>query len=136
MFFFSFPPSADPFQVVGGRQTGKTSLLRLLLETAEFSPTATMDQRAAVERFLKNSSKSTASIQAACIEICESRFDRMLFSVIDTPGLDFQEGKELKLERQVGSIVKYIDSQYADTMNEVSDVNRPAPTILLKLNAR
>lgn len=60
----------------------------------------------------------------------------MLFSVIDTPGLDFQEGKELKLERQVGSIVKYIDSQYADTMNEVSDVNRPAPTILLKLNAR
>jgi hypothetical protein len=117
-------------QVVGGKQTGKTSLLRLLLETADFSPTATMDQRAAVDRFLKGSSKSTAAIQAACIEICESRFDRVLFSVIDTPGLDFQEGKELKLERQMGSIVKYIDSQYADTMNEVSTVNRLLPTVL------
>ena len=124
-YFFFFWSADDPRQVVGGRQTGKTSLLRLLLETADFSPTATMDQRAAVERFLKNSSKSTAAIQAACIEICESRFDRMLFSVIDTPGLDFQEGKELKLERQIGSIVKYIDSQYADTMNEVSAANRP-----------
>lgn len=100
-------------------------MLRLLLETADFSSTATMDQRAAVDRFLKNSSKSTTSIQTACIEISESRYDRVLFSVIDTPGLDFQEGKELKLERQVASIVKYIDSQYADTMNEVSAANRP-----------
>lgn len=117
------PPTFN-LMVVGGKQTGKTSLLRLLLETADFSPTATIDQRAAVDRFLKNSSKSTASIQAACVEICESRFDRILFSVIDTPGLDFQEGKELRLERQVAGILKYIDNQYADTMNEESKVVR------------
>ncbi|KAF8631049.1 hypothetical protein AX15_002657 [Amanita polypyramis BW_CC] len=117
------PPTFN-LMVVGGKQTGKTSLLRLLLETADFSPTATVDQRTAVNRFLKNSSKSTTSIQPACIEICESRFDRILFSVIDTPGLDFQEGKELKLERQMMSIVKYIDTQYADTMNEESKVVR------------
>lgn len=55
----------------------------------------------------------------ACVEICESRVDRVLLSVIDTPGLDFQEGHELKLERQVSSIMKYIDLQYADTMDEV-----------------
>ena len=42
-----------------------------------------------------------------------------MFSVIDTPGLDFQEGRELKLERQVTSIIKYVDAQYADTMTEV-----------------
>ena len=90
-----------------------------MLETADISPSATGDQKAAVDRFLKGSTKATQAIQTACVEICESRFDRVLFSVIDTPGLDFQEGRELKLERQVTSIIKYVDAQYADTMTEV-----------------
>jgi len=42
-----------------------------------------------------------------------------LLSVIDTPGLDFQVGRELKLERQVSNIMKYLDGLYADTMSEV-----------------
>lgn len=92
----------------------------MLLETADISPTATVDQRAAMDRFLHGSTKPTQSVQAACVEICESRFDRVLFSVIDTPGLDFIEGRELKLERQVNSIIKYVDVQYADTMSEAS----------------
>ena len=104
---------------MGGKGTGKTSLLRLLLETADISPTATGNQKTVVDQFLKSSTKATQTIQTACVEICESRFDRVLFSVIDTPGLDFQEGRELKLERQVTSIIKYVDAQYADTMAEV-----------------
>jgi septin family protein len=92
----------------------------LLLETADISPAATVDQKAALESFLKGTAKSTQAIQTACVEISESRFDRILFSVIDTPGLDFQEGRELKLDRQVSSIIKYLDAQYADTMSEVS----------------
>jgi septin family protein len=107
---------------VGGKGTGKTSLLRLLLETADTSPGATADQKAAVERFLKGSTKATQAIQTACVEICESRFDRVLFSVIDTPGLDFAESRELKLERQVNTVLKYVDAQYADTMSEVRTV--------------
>ena len=90
-----------------------------MLETADISPSATEDQKAAIDQFLKGSTKATQAIQTACVEICESRFDRVLFSVIDTPGLDFQEGRELKLERQVTSIIKYVDAQYADTMTEV-----------------
>jgi septin family protein len=104
---------------VGGLGTGKTSLLRLLLETADISPTATVDQQAALDRFLHGPTKRTQSIQTACVEICESRFDRVLFSVIDTPGLEFADGRELKLERQVNGILKYVDVQYADTMSEV-----------------
>ncbi|KAF8798961.1 septin family protein [Phlegmacium glaucopus] len=117
------PPTFN-LMVVGGKGTGKTSLLRLLLETADISPSATADQKAAVDQFLKGSTKATQAIQTACVEICESRFDRVLFSVIDTPGLDFQEGRELKLERQVTSIIKYVDAQYADTMTEESKVIR------------
>ena len=70
-------------------------------------------------RFLRGSPKRTESIQSACVEICESKYDRLLLSVIDTPGLDFQEGHELKLERQVSTIVKYLDAQFADTLSEV-----------------
>ncbi len=72
-----------------------------------------------MERFLRGSPKRTDAIQAACVEICESKYDRLLLSVIDTPGLDFLEGHELKLERQVSSIVKYLDMQFADTLSEV-----------------
>ncbi|KAG6909130.1 hypothetical protein DXG01_001882 [Tephrocybe rancida] len=99
------PPTFN-LMIVGGKGTGKTSLLRLLLETADISPTATIDQRAALDRFLRASTKTTQSIETACIEICESRFDRVLLSVIDTPGLDYMEGKELKLERQVNTVIK------------------------------
>lgn len=66
--------------------------------------------------------RQTRAIESACVELCESRFDRLLLSVIDTPGLDFAEGRELTLERQVSGIVKYLDEQYADTMSEVRPV--------------
>jgi hypothetical protein len=69
---------------------------------------------------LDDSAKSTQSIESTSIEISETKFDRILLSVIDTPGLDFQEGRELRLERQVNSILRHVDVQYADTMSEVS----------------
>ncbi|KAL1758459.1 Septin-domain-containing protein [Schizophyllum commune] len=117
------PPTFN-LMVVGGVGTGKTSLLRLLLETADLSPAATNDQRAALDRFLRGPPRTTNAIETACVEICESRFDRVLLSVIDTPGLDFSAGRELKLERQVNSVMKYVDAQYADTMSEESKVVR------------
>ena len=122
-------------QVAGAQGTGKTSLLRLILDTADISPTATADQKAAMERFLRGAPKRTDAIQTACVEICESKYDRLLLSVIDTPGLDFQEGHELKLERQVSTVVKYLDAQFADTLSEVrSDalfLLPPSPSVVV-----
>ena len=54
------------------------------------------------------------------MEICDSRYDRVLLIVIDTPGLDFHESRELNLKWQVSTILKYVDQQYADTLSEVS----------------
>ena len=96
------------------------SLLRLLLETAEISPSATAEQRHAVDAFVRGAPKRTRDIQIARVEICESRHDRLLLTAIDTPGLDFEDGHELALERQVSSIIKYMDTQFADTLSEVS----------------
>ncbi|KAL9711200.1 hypothetical protein Ac2012v2_005740 [Leucoagaricus gongylophorus] len=117
------PPTFN-IMVVGGKGTGKSSLLRLLLETADISPSATEEQRTALTKFLSDSSKPTHTIQSTSLEISENKFDRIMLSVIDTPGLDFQEGKELKLERQVSAILRHVDSQYADTMSEESKVVR------------
>ncbi|KAI0076354.1 hypothetical protein K474DRAFT_1598255 [Panus rudis PR-1116 ss-1] len=117
-------PTTFNIMVVGAQGTGKTSLLRLLLDTADISPTATADQKANMERFLRGAPKRTETIQTACVEICESKYDRLLLSVIDTPGLDFQDGHELRLERQVSAIVKYMDTQFADTLSEESKVVR------------
>ena len=68
-------------QVVGGLGMGKTSLLRLLLETADITPTATIDQQAALDRFLHGPTKCTQSIQTTCIEICKSHFESCFLSL-------------------------------------------------------
>jgi len=93
-----------------------------LLDTADISPTATPDQRAAVDNFIRGSLEHTQDIKTACVEICESRYDRVLLTVVDTPGLDFRESRELNLEWQVSSILKYVDQQYADTLSEVNTI--------------
>ena len=92
--------------------------MKLIVDTADLSPLTSTGVRADIDRFM-SSEGPTRGIESLFVEICESSFDRILLSVIDTPGLDFQEGHELKLDRQVTSIVKYIDLQYADTMDEV-----------------
>ncbi|KAI9456159.1 septin family protein [Russula earlei] len=117
------PPKFN-LMVAGAQGTGKTSLMRLLLDTADISSTATAEQRESFDRFMRGGVKATLRIQSATIDIHESRFDRVLLSAIDTPGLDFQQGRELKLERQVSNIMKYLDGLYADTMSEESKVVR------------
>ena len=99
----------------------------MLLDTADISPTATPDQRAAVDNFLRGSLERTEEIKTACVEICESKYDRVLLTVVDTPGLDFHESRELNLEWQVSSILKYVDQQYADTLSEVSTTTSNMP---------
>jgi len=87
--------------VAGARGTGKTSLIKLFLDTSDFSSSATLEQKASVATFFSRSRKSTRSIQKASIEITEAHYERMMLTLIDTPGLRFGEGEELALERSV-----------------------------------
>ncbi len=109
--------------VAGPRSTGKTSMLKLFLDTSEISSTATPEQKLSVETFMSTSRKSARSLQTVCVEIAETRFDRILLTLIDTPGLSFAEGQELSLERSVSSLVKYLDMQYDETMGEVRRIH-------------
>ncbi|KAG8832187.1 hypothetical protein FRC17_001781 [Serendipita sp. 399] len=110
--------------VAGPQSTGKTSMLKMFLETSEISSTATPEQKLSVETFMSKTRKSTRSVQTVCVEIAEGRYDRILLSLIDTPGLSYAEGDELGLERSVSSLVKYLDQQYDETMGEESKVIR------------
>jgi len=87
--------------VAGARGTGKTSLIKLFLDTSDFSSSATLEQKDSVAAFMSKSRKGTRAIQKASVEIAEARYDRILLTLIDTPGLRFEEGEELALERSV-----------------------------------
>lgn len=116
--------------VVGAKGTGKTSLLSLLLSTSDLSPTTTLDQRANLENFLSNATSSaqthnpTESITTLQLEILDSPATSLLLTVVDTPGLDFNPGKELVLEGQVRAVVREIERRYGESMVEEARVIR------------
>ncbi|CAE6458287.1 unnamed protein product [Rhizoctonia solani] len=107
------PRMPIPFNlmVVGPRGVGKSSLLRLLLQMSELpAPLDTLPNR------------PTRELSTLTVEVPGS--DRLVLTVIDTPGLDYSEGAELELEKAVTGLVKYVDSQYAETLGEESKVVR------------
>ncbi|CAE6469048.1 unnamed protein product [Rhizoctonia solani] len=104
-------PMPFNLMVAGPRGVGKSSLLRLLLQMSELS--IPLDQLP---------SRPTREISAVTVEAPGS--DRLVLTVIDTPGLDYSEGAELELEKAVTGLVKYVDSQYAETLGEESKVVR------------
>jgi hypothetical protein len=63
-------------------------------------------------------------LATAVVELAESPSERLLLSVIDTPGFDFRDNKELALERQVSSVLKYVNDLYAETMDEEAKLVR------------
>ncbi|KAG8907706.1 hypothetical protein FRB99_002502 [Tulasnella sp. 403] len=110
--------------VAGGKGTGKTSLLKLFLNTCDISPTASEPDVVGVKKFTEGATKQTKALKTVAVEVCEERHERIHLTVIDTVGFDFEEGKELELERGVSSLVKYLDTQFAETMGEESKVVR------------
>ncbi|EUC63443.1 septin family protein-loop GTPase, partial [Rhizoctonia solani AG-3 Rhs1AP] len=116
------PRMPMPFNLMlaGPRGVGKSSLLRLLLQMAELP--VPLDHL---------SNRPTREISTATVEAPGS--DRLVLTVIDTPGLDYSEGAELELEKAVTGLVKYVDSQYAETLGEESKVS-PAQRNQLRMS--
>jgi hypothetical protein len=103
--------------------TGKTSFLRLLLDTSTISPATTKDQLASVAKFVQGCSSHTSYIRAASVEI---ELDTEVvggprqigLTIVDTPSLDFKD--EAATERLLSETLRHIDSRLAEGVENVS----------------
>jgi hypothetical protein len=113
--------------MVAGQRTGKTSFLRLILDTCDISQTTTKDQLASVAKFVQGCSGHTSHIRSASIDVDIDADNagipqRLNLSLIDTPSLDFQD--ESASERLVSEMLRLIETRLAEGME---DVDVPPP---------
>lgn len=108
--------------MVAGRRTGKTSFLRLLLDTSIISPTASRDQLASVTKFIQAPPGHTFHIRSLSVPIelanrdSEQR-DPLLLTLIDTPSLDSVEDAS---SRTVSEIMRHVEARFSDSLEDVS----------------
>ncbi|KAF9013262.1 hypothetical protein BDQ17DRAFT_1487844 [Cyathus striatus] len=106
--------------LVAGCRGGKTSFLRLLLDTSDIHSRASKDQLASVAKFVQGSSGHTSFIRTASIDINvdDANGGKLCLglSLIDTPSLDFRD--EPAAERQLTETIRYIDSRFAEGLDD------------------
>ena len=116
-------PPSDP-------GSGKTSFLRLFLDTSEISPLATKDQLHSVAKFVQGSSGRTSYIKSASVDIAldldSGARQRLGLTLIDTPSLDFRD--EPSAERLVLEVLRHIDQRFLDGIDDVS-ARSPSPVL-------
>lgn len=109
--------------MVAGRRTGKTSFLRLLLDTSVVSPTVTRDQLASVAKFVQGCSGHTSHVRTVSVDVdlapTEADGPQPLnLTLIDTPSLDFED--EASSQRAVAEIIRHVDARFAESIDDVS----------------
>ncbi|KAF8903132.1 hypothetical protein CPB84DRAFT_1774939 [Gymnopilus junonius] len=107
--------------LVAGCRGGKTSFLRLLLDTSVVSPRSTKDQLASVAKFVQGCSGHTSFIRSASVDINVdpdgSGQQRPLgLTLIDTPSLDFRD--EAAAERLLSETIRIVDSRFAEGLED------------------
>ncbi|KAG1746014.1 uncharacterized protein EDB91DRAFT_1120238 [Suillus paluster] len=107
--------------MVAGQRTGKTSFLRLLLDTSEISSTATKDQLASVAKFVQGCSGHTSHIRTASINI-DHDIDQnstpqvLTLTLVDTPSLTFED--EASTDRAIHEILRHVESRFAEGIED------------------
>ncbi|KAI0755018.1 hypothetical protein C8Q80DRAFT_1142446 [Daedaleopsis nitida] len=107
--------------MVAGRRTGKTSFLRLLLDTINVSSTVTRDQLTSVAKFVQGCSGHTAHVRSVSIDIdlAPDELDEehpLSLTLIDTPSLDFQD--DTASQHTIQEILRYVETRLADSLDD------------------
>ncbi|KAG6831923.1 hypothetical protein H0H92_006524 [Tricholoma furcatifolium] len=110
-------PRTDFTLLVAGCRGGKTSFLRLLLDTSSISPTATKDQLANVAKFVQGCNSHTSYIRSASIDInvdIEGTGKPLPIglSLIDSPSLDFRDEKAA--EWAISEILRNVEGRFVE----------------------
>ena len=119
-------PAEDPSGytlMVAGRRTGKTSFLRLLLDTSNLSSSVTRDQLASVAKFVQGCSGHTAHVRSVSIDIdlAPDEADEeapLKLTLIDTPSLDFED--DSAFQRALQEILRHVEARLGESLEDVS----------------
>ncbi|KAI0712103.1 hypothetical protein C8Q76DRAFT_621658 [Earliella scabrosa] len=107
--------------MVAGRRTGKTSFLRLLLDTCSLSSSVTRDQLASVAKFVQGCSGHTAHLRSVSIDIdlAPDEADEELplsLTLIDTPSLDFED--DASAQRTLQDILRHVEGRLTEGLED------------------
>ncbi|KAF9450587.1 hypothetical protein P691DRAFT_758092 [Macrolepiota fuliginosa MF-IS2] len=98
--------------LVAGSRGGKTSFLRLLLDTSDIAPSTSSDQLASVAKFVHGCSGHTTYIRATSIDIEPDAGPPLALNLIDTPSLDFRD--DAAAERTIADTLRLIDARFLE----------------------
>jgi septin family protein len=123
--------------MVAGERSGKTSFLRLLLDTSNIAPTASREQLSSVARFVQRCRDRTTHIQHLSVDVIldspETGIPRpVTLTLIDTPSLYF-ENRE-KSETVINEILRHLDARFAQSVEGAS--SHPCWLVAQKLISR
>ncbi|KAI0771392.1 hypothetical protein BC629DRAFT_1583323 [Irpex lacteus] len=107
--------------MVAGRRTGKTSFLRLLLDTTLVSPSATHDQLQSVAKFVQGCSGFTSHIRTVSVNVELAVGDNdplqpLNLTLIDTPALDYHD--DAAAQRTVNEILRHVDARFSESVED------------------
>jgi len=112
--------------MVAGQRSGKTSFLRLLLDTSNLAPTVSKEQVLSVARFVQGCSRHTTSIRHTSVDVILDSPDSgvpqpVTLTLIDTPSLNFSD--EVASQRGISDILAHVDSRFAESVEKESNGN-------------
>ncbi|KAF9565741.1 hypothetical protein CPC08DRAFT_704439 [Agrocybe pediades] len=107
--------------LAAGCRGGKTSFLRLLLDTSVISTHATKDQLTSVAKFVQGSNGHTSFVRSASITINldldgNGQVQPLCLTLIDTPSLDFND--EPTSERHLADTLRHIDARLMEGLED------------------
>ncbi|CCM00653.1 uncharacterized protein FIBRA_02691 [Fibroporia radiculosa] len=107
--------------MVAGRRTGKTSFLRLLLDTSLVAPSVSRDQLVSVAKFVQGCSGHTSHVRSVSVAVDLAPADPdephlLNLTLIDTPSLDYDD--DPAAQRAVDDILRHVDARFAESIED------------------
>lgn len=122
--------------MVAGRRTGKTSFLRLLLDTSNVFSAVSKEQLASVAKFVHGCGGHTSHVRTVSVNIDHldatgEQEDQppspLTLTLIDTPSLDFDD--DSTSQRALLEILRHVDGRFAESIDDVSGPLPIAPSL-------
>ncbi|KAJ7175902.1 GTP binding protein [Mycena filopes] len=101
--------------LVAGCRGGKSSFLRLLIDTSEIASNASKEQLHDVARFVQGCAGHTSALRTVSVDIDDGG-QPLALTLVDTPSLDFSD--DASAERGVSETLRFIESRLAEGGNE------------------